>query len=218
MPGYALRIAAAALLISLSILSSCAHGPSGKSPLTVEERLALAGAYEEKGLADLAEKEYKAALDLDNKNASVYFRLANLGLKAKDYAGAEANYRKALEIEPENPLFHNNLGWLYMEKGEMSRAKDEVREAARLDPGRMYIYLDTLAVIQMREGGYADSEENLLEASRLIPEGERQGLKEIYGHLIELYKETGESAKEEEAAKKLKALQAPPPQPGGKGR
>lgn len=210
-------MASAALALVLS--TGCVHMELGKpggeetageakkddQGLTAEERLELGSIYESRGEDELALEQYEKVSEEDRYNADAWFALANLHLKREEYDEAEKNYARALEINPTGP-YHNNLGWLYMEKGRFDRAEEEVKKAIRVDPGKRYIYLDTLGVIQMRRSRYAEAEKSLTEAAALTPADQAGGLEQIYTHLEELYERTGQRGKAEAVREKLRSL------------
>lgn len=189
------------------MLSACSHAPRDPSlVMTAGEHMRLAAVYEKKGEDALAAREYKSAVAKDRTNADAHFSLANLLLKKRDLAEAEFHYLKAVELEPGNAAAHNNLGWLYMERGAFVEAEGMALRAAALDPQRKYIYLDTLGAVRMRQGRLVEAEKNFIEAASLVPAGERAGLREIYNHLAELYRLTGEHEKAAEAQKKARGI------------
>ncbi|MDP2690595.1 MAG: tetratricopeptide repeat protein [Deltaproteobacteria bacterium] len=193
------------LVFFLFLSASCAHVGREPELMTREERLSLAAIYESKGETELALREYSRAAE-EGGSADAYFAIANIRLKAGDLKEAERNYLKAVRINPANAAYRNNLGWLYMEKGELKKAERSAREALRLDPGKGFVYLDTLGVIQTRFGSFKEAEASLMEASRLAPAGDRQGRIEIYSHLGDLYRKTGEIDKAVRMEERIKAL------------
>lgn len=188
------KIAAA---LAVAFVFGCAHMDSTKTDgaLTPEERLELGAIYESKGEDELAIREYRAVSKEDEYNAGAFFALANLYLKRESYDEAEVNYKKAIELNPNDATYRNNLGWLYMERGRFDAARAEVAAAIERDPERKYIYLDTLGVIQTRQGDYNGAEKSLLEAASLAPAEESEGLVQIYTHLAEVYDASGRPAK-----------------------
>ncbi len=196
------------IVAAVLILTACGRIiiSSGKSPLSEAESLKLASIYASKGEDELALKEYAGILEGNKKSAGAYFGIGNVHLKRKNYKGAQENYLKAISVDPANGVFHNNLGWAYMEEGEIKKAEDEIRAALRIDPEREYIYYDTLGVIKTRAGNYPHAEGTFLEAIRSAPPSEVTGLKEIYGHLLELYEISGQGEKAEALEDKIREM------------
>lgn len=203
--GYVIYALAAAL--SLGLLG-CVRLPVTDDPnvLSYEEHYKLAAIYESRGENEPAIREYENAIRVYDKNPGAYFGAGNIYLRMKKYKDAEKDYLKAIELDPSNGAYYNNLGWLYMETGDLRKAEARAREAAGKDPSKAYIYLDTLGVIQTREDNLAEAEKSLNDAARLAPAGEKEGLREIYGHLLEVYRKTGESQKAGLVEKRLKSL------------
>ncbi|MBI5588548.1 MAG: tetratricopeptide repeat protein [Deltaproteobacteria bacterium] len=192
----------------LVMLASCGHlyvKPDGKEALTAEESYRLGSIYESRGERELAMREYRSAAE--RGYAEAYFAMANIHLKGSEYNEAEDDLLQAIAINPSNGAFYNNLGWLYMETNRLDKAQVAVNEALRADPAKSYAYLDTLGVIQMRRERLAEAQECLNRAASLVPEGEKEGLREIYGHLIELYTKTGDKEKAGVIEEKMKGLQ-----------
>lgn len=191
-------------------LAACSHGSVAvrqeRSALTTDENFKLASVYEVKGELDLALKFYKTAAEENKDSADIFFALGNVSLKMKLYKDAEAAYKKSLELKPVNPGAYNNLSWLYMQAGELNKAEETAKKAVKTGPREIYIYLDTLGVVQTLMGKHAEAEENLREAAALAPPEEKEGLKQIYSHLYELYKKTGDEAKASSAGGKIKEL------------
>lgn len=200
--------------ISLAVLlliftASCGHIHIIKleDPLSFDEHFKLASIYESKGEADLALREYEAASGADKKRSEAYFAAGNLYLKINRPKDAEVSYLNAIKITPGIGAYYNNLGWLYMELGQMDRAEEAIKEALKIDPEKSYAYLDTLGVIQMKNNDLQEAEKTLVSAAILAPETEKNGLNEIYSHLIELYKKTGDDEKAATIEDKKKGLE-----------
>jgi len=194
------------LLAFLVLLTSCAHlRPEGEL-LSAEEHLRLGAIYESKGEHDLALRQYERAALQDGGMAEAHFAMGNLFLKERRLKEAQSSYLKAIELDPDEALFHNNVGWVYMETERYEEAEQAVKRALEMDPGRSYIYLDTLGVLYTRTGRYEEAEKNLLTAEGLVPGEQIQGLREVYGHLLELYSKTGEEEKAAAVEEKIKGL------------
>ena len=199
------------LILSIFILTlaACSHAPDSTDKagfaLSPEECLKLGAVYEAKGESALALKYYeKAAAKKDN--ADIYFIMGNLSYRMKMYNNAESYYFKAIEISPDKAVFFNNLGWLYMEMNQLDRAEETVKIAVQNDPLGMHVYLDTLGEIQSRKGDYPQAEANLKEAASLTPPEEKEGLLQIYAHLLELYNKKGDTEKAALIEIKMKKL------------
>lgn len=110
-------------------------------PLSAEEHNDLGVAYEQKGLYDLAEKEYQKACQKRDGWAVPYFNLGNLHFKRGDDRKAEDAFRKALAMDGNNPDTLNNLAYLLYMRGNYGEARVLVEKA--LGIARKKEYLDT---------------------------------------------------------------------------
>lgn len=200
----------AALVLFSALISSCGVVEVKESDsLTFSEHMRLGAIYEAQGDYELAIREYGSAQEIDTKDAFAYFALGNVYLRTGDFQRSERNYRKAIGLRAA-PEFHNNLAWLLMEKGDIEGARGSAGEAVRTaPPGSGYVYLDTLGVVQMRAGEFEAAEGSLLEAADGVPEKDGKALAEIYSHLLELYKKSGQDGKAAVAEEKLKLFRPP---------
>lgn len=115
-------------------------------PLSAAQHNELGYIYEGQGKYDLAEKEYRRALEKQKGWAVPYFNLGNVHFKRGDLKGAETYYRKALERDPDNPDIMNNLAYVLSEQGKYEKAERWIDRALRLSPKSEY--LDTQRRIQ----------------------------------------------------------------------
>jgi tetratricopeptide (TPR) repeat protein len=181
-----------------------------KDPLKAEEHLKLAQVYEAKGEVELAEEEYKRAVEQDKTNSMAYFGLGNISFKKGKYVEAEDYYKKAIgntpADNPRNAMFYNNLSWVYIETNkDLKEAERLVQKAMLLDAERARIYQDTLGVIYTKLKEYAKAEEVLLSALQNAPD-DKAALRHINTHLLELYKMTGDKDKLNAVAERLQEL------------
>lgn len=198
-----------AILFFLTLVS-CSHVrivPLSSQALTVDESMKLGAIYESKGETELALREYGNAAA--KGSAAAHFAIANIHIKNRRYNDAESSLLKAVAIDPSNGAYHNNLGWVYMETGRLEKAEEAAKEAIKADPARIYAYLDTLGVIQIKRGRLTEAQKSLSDAAALAPSGEKNGLLEIYGHLLELYNRTGDTEKAREVEARIKGLKEP---------
>jgi Flp pilus assembly protein TadD len=110
-------------------------------PLTAKEHVDLGAAYEQKGLIDLAKKEYLMAADKQDTWAVPYFNLGNVAYIQKDLKNAETYYRKALKLDNENPDIMNNLASLLHDMGRNEEAMALIDKALVI--AHKTEYLDT---------------------------------------------------------------------------
>lgn len=202
--------------VLLLITASCGHldmKPAGKDALTPEESYRLAAIYESRGEEELALREYLSAAE--RGYAEARFAIANIHIRKAEFKEAEAELLKAIEIDPSKGGYYNNLGWVYMETGRLDEAEEAVNKALLSGKAEEPAYLDTLAQIQMKGKRFSEAEKTFKRAVSLAGEGGGEGLYEIYGHLLELYRKTGEddlaSSVEEKLSEMKKEIKRPAP-------
>lgn len=181
-----------------------------KDPLKADEHVKLAQVYEAKGEAELAIKEYKQAIEQDKTNPMAYFGLGNISFKNGKFTDAEDYYKMAVKYAPadnrQSAMFYNNLSWVYIETNkDLLEAEKLAQKAALLDPGKNFIYLDTLGVVYTKLREYAKAEEALLTALKNAP-NDKNALRHINAHLFDLYKLQGDEDKLRKVNEKLKEL------------
>lgn len=210
-PSLMIAVLAALLFFSYSCVSEEARVRTTPEALSYDEHIRLGSIYEAKGMPGKAQKEYEAALVLNEDDSRAYFGLGNIFLKTGNFIDAEQSYLKAIELDPTQGFYHNNLAWAYIYIGNLAAARVKALEAAAIDVSRLYLYYDTLGFIETKIGNYGEAERLLKEALVLAPFNDTMARGYIYTHLVELYKETGEVQKEKEARERLRELPPLPP-------
>jgi len=112
-----------------------------KDPLNSAEHNDLGLIYEQKGMFDLAQKEYLKAAEKDGSWALPLFNLGNLSYGRGDLPAAEQYYRRALALDDTNTDVMNNLANVLHELGRNSEAAELISKA--LSRERRPEYLDT---------------------------------------------------------------------------
>lgn len=182
-----------------------------KSALNYDEHMKLGAIYEIKGEYELALREYESALALDRKEPGARFAMGNVRLKMKDYAKAEEEFNASIEASPSADAY-NNLSWVYIEQGRVEDARALAGKAiGAAEPGKGYIYLDTLGVALTAAGEYEEAEESFMKAADSVTGKKRDAYIAIYGHLADLYKKEGSPEKARLVEEKLKLFEAAVP-------
>ncbi len=88
----------------------------------------------QKELYPQAERGFRAALQLDSENPSLYAALGRVLVLRDDADGAIVELEEAIRLDPEDSWTHDDLGYALAEKGDLDEAIAEFREAIRLDP------------------------------------------------------------------------------------
>ena len=91
-------------------------------------RLAHAGRWQE------AEVHYRAALDVDAREAAAWLGLGELQLRQRDPRDAVEAFRRAVELNPEDGEARLGLGQAYYNLGHLAAALSEWERAAALRP------------------------------------------------------------------------------------
>ena len=90
----------------------------------------LGAIYERQKKYDVAETQFKKALDLDPKNAAALnyygYMLADRGVRLEE---ATSLIRKALEQEPGNGAYLDSLGWAYYKQNKLAEAEEYLKKA-----------------------------------------------------------------------------------------
>ncbi|BCR06096.1 hypothetical protein DESUT3_31650 [Desulfuromonas versatilis] len=151
------------LVLSLAALLSACSPPRIivlNDPLDARQHNDLGVAYEGRGEAELAAREYQQAARLDKSWARPLVNLGNVRAAAGDFSAAEQSYRQALEREADNSEALNNLAWVVLQSAEPLRALPIAERAVTLAPAEP-VFWDTLADIQTALGRPAAARESL---------------------------------------------------------
>ena len=137
--------------ILLLLLSSCSlpHVYVMEDPLTAIQHNELGYIYENQGKLELAEKEYRRAVEKERGWAAPYFNLGNLYFKMGNLKKAEEHYREAIEKDGTNPDFMNNLAYVLCEQSRYDEAEQWISRALFISPKQEY--LDTQREIWSRK-------------------------------------------------------------------
>ena len=120
------------------------------------------------------------ALEKNNKNGAIHFKLATAYQQQNDNKQAEAHYKAILDEQPDNVLALNNLAFLYSQQnnpqalGLAKKAYDKAPESAAI--------LDTYGYILIKQGQPKEGLPILEKAATLAPKAN-----DIQFHLAEAY-------------------------------
>ncbi|MFA5392955.1 MAG: tetratricopeptide repeat protein [Candidatus Ratteibacteria bacterium] len=133
---------------------------------------------------------FRQALELKNDPGTRFYLALTLDDLRRDTEAME-QLRQTISQEPENDEALNYLGYTLLERNEkLDEAGRLIQEAVRLEPENG-AYLDSLGWFYFKKGNFPFARYYLLKAIRLEPDPE------IYRHLSELYRQTGDTKKAE---------------------
>ncbi len=155
--------------------------------MSFDDHLRLGKIYESNGNLRPALREYQRARRMRKNDSRPYFGIGNIQLRSGEFTRAEKSYKKAIRRYSRVGVYYNNLAWVYINQKRYGEARSMVTKGARLDKGRSYIYLDTIGVIEMRQGNFTAAEQKLKEAIAAMPPLNTRGLLNVYENLHELY-------------------------------
>jgi len=148
--------------------ASFARQASEADPKNAEAHRLLGDAALAGGQDADAEREYTAAIVLDNSNAKSQFGLAALAERQKKWNTAASLYRRALDLDPKDIAAARGLGRSMAELGDASAARIAFGRAIEIDSGSAAAHND-FGVFLFRSGDDARAVEELTEAVRLDP-------------------------------------------------
>jgi Flp pilus assembly protein TadD len=144
------------------------------SPRDNEMAWFLLGAiYERQKFFDKAEVEFKKAIAVNPKSASVLnyygYMLGDLGIRLDE---AQSLVQRALDEDPYNGAYLDSLGWIYFKQNKLGEAEATLRKALERDSHdpTMHSHLgDVLAKAGRPELAAAEWEKSLNEWKRVLP-------------------------------------------------
>lgn len=102
------------------------------NPKDLDAHLQIGTIYARNGIADVAQREFDAVLQLDPRNASALNNRGNLYFGRGDFERALDAYRAAGEIDPSDAGIRVNEALAFYRLGKLPEARDRYREATRL--------------------------------------------------------------------------------------
>jgi tetratricopeptide (TPR) repeat protein len=116
--------------------------------------------YSEMGRMESAVSAYTKAIELDSKDADLYYSVSYLYERSGDVGKAEEYLAKALELKKDDIQGRLKLAEGLIEKNDLDRAKEYVQQVLDSKPDSMDALLLMVAILEKRE--------------------EKEGLKEVY--------------------------------------
>lgn len=136
------------ILLALPCFASCSLPRIAiiDDRLSAEEHNDLGVIYEQKGMLDFAEKEYRKAAGKKKDWAIPYFNLGNIFYKKGDVRKAEGFFREALSRDGNNARILNNLAEILYEQGKYEESEKLIEKALSIEETKEY--LDTYQKIR----------------------------------------------------------------------
>jgi tetratricopeptide (TPR) repeat protein len=181
-------------LLLLAVLA-CARQP--RAPLLAErlaaqELVHLGQLYASRGEPERALQAYRQAVQLHPGYVPAWIALGDWHYVRQEYAAAEAVYKKILTLDPRLAEIYHNLCWVYLAtQRNLDEAESLIHQALALHPFPRDWYLDTQAMIWLRQGKYEQALRPLREAIDLTPATAQAALAARYRLLAETYRRLG---------------------------
>jgi tetratricopeptide (TPR) repeat protein len=148
-----------------------------------------------------AKKEYQAAIALAPSQADLHLGLGTVDWQSKDWPEAEKELKLALELVPESALARYELGDAYMQQSHWQQALSALSKMPS-DSSVSYEATLDLAKAQSELGHTAEA------ISTLLPVLPHDHDGQAYFLLASLYRQSGDSARAQEALETFKHLRA----------
>ena len=127
-----------AFVIVSIICAACASSDSGrkKTEKTAVEKRNSADIYVKLGFEymgrdqnEIALKNFKQALQIDDKNTDAHHAIAVFYQKLDRIDLADLHFKRAVELQPSNARAHNNYGKLLCSEGDFEKAQEHLKLA-----------------------------------------------------------------------------------------
>lgn len=105
-------------------------------------------------LLDIAQREFKYAIQLDSNNYKAYNALGVIELKQGKYDEAKQNIERALKICPNYAIAMDNLGTVYLAEGDTEKAESCFKKAVSMNQNSPAAYYH-LAQVECNKGNYS---------------------------------------------------------------
>lgn len=119
---------------------------------------------------DLAEQQYRKALELNSLNGPALLGMANLlQRQGKDAEQVESLIKKALEADENDAEARLAMGRIHLEKKQVEAAEKEIRKAIEYDPNNPVLHAELGNIISLYPDKAADAEIEYRKAIELGP-------------------------------------------------
>ena len=149
-------------------------------------------AYEQQGNLQLAEQEYRAALEENPNSATTLNNLGFIQYRTGRLNDAFSNFNRAIQADSKFAEAYNNLGLVLEAQNDLAQAEAYYKKALNINPELIQAYIN-LGDIYLAQNDYIKSEVYYLQAKQSFPTA-----KEPYFKLGALYARKKEFANAEE--------------------
>jgi len=149
-------------------------------------------AYEQQGNLQLAEQEYRAALEENPNSATTLNNLGFIQYRTGRLNDAFSNFNRAIQADSKFAEAYNNLGLVLEAQNDLAQAELYYKKALNINPEMIQAYIN-LGDIYLAQNDYIKSEVYYLQAKQSFPTA-----KEPYFKLGALYARKKEFANAEE--------------------
>jgi Flp pilus assembly protein TadD len=139
------------------------------NPKVAQPHLSAGILLEKRNDLDAAAHEFQLAAELDAKSPEALAGLANVSMKQKKYAEAEAALRKLLAADPQNNNARVQLGRVLAAEGKSAEAAQELQQGLKADPGDPHAALE-LGMLYVQAGKDSEAEQQFRIAIQKMPQ------------------------------------------------
>lgn len=108
------------------------------------------------GQMDVAEQEFRGALERDPDNVTALVYLGRIYRREGRYEEAAGVLRQAARIAPDDPGVRRELGHLFLELGRPEAAADEYQRALEIEPDRAVTWIGMIRALRAANDPRAD--------------------------------------------------------------
>ncbi len=118
---------------------------------------------------DKALSYYQRYLELDSRDADIYFQMALVYQKRGNLAKAQELYKQSLELDPDQLATHMAIADLYEQSKSTAAAIQEYKDSAELQPNNPIIFMK-LGSLYFRDGQWDEARETFKTVELLSPQ------------------------------------------------
>ncbi len=139
-----------------------------KAPGAYGPHFGLGSAYQRRGRLDMAEREYLAALQINDLDPVLHNDLGTLYSETGRQGPALLEYQKTLSLAPDYDLANSNLGHLYKQEGQTIQAIQSFMRAVQANPANETAIIE-LGDIYQKQGEHGKAKMLYLSALKGNP-------------------------------------------------